>query len=130
MIERKENIIQNFELAIFLLLVGMLLVTFTGKSDRLTHNTAQYEYVTGLQLNSASAILVDLAQIPSFHKITISFDKINLLSYNNYFKITADNRTTFRQIISLEYSIPYLQPLSICRFYYHLSSAITEDPLA
>ena len=129
MIDQKENIIQNFKLAVFLLLAGIILITFTGKSDKLAHNTIQHEFVTGLQLNSASAILVDLTQIPSFHKITISFDKINLLSYNNNFKIIADNRTTFQQIISLEHSLSYLQPLSNCRFYYHLSSAVSEDPL-
>jgi len=126
MIDSKEDIIQNLGRVLFLVLFFFVCASFSGNSEKLTYNTAQYEIVTGLHSSTVNAVVADFFQMPAYHKsLLTSIDHKGFLLCNIKFRIAADNRNVAQRIIFLEKSLSSLNPMSTCRFYYHLFS--TDD---
>ena len=128
MLERKENRIQNFESILFIVMLFFVFVSFSGNSEKMTYNNAQYEVVTRFHSSSVPAIISDYIQMPVFHKsLLTSIDKKGFSLYNDKFKIAFDSRSIAQRITYLEKSFSFLEPQSACRFYYHLFSIDAKE---
>ena len=128
MLERKENRIQQIESILFIVMLFFVFVSFSGRSERMTFNDAQYVIVTGLHSNFTPAIISDYIQTPVLQKsLLTSTDKQGFLFYNDKFKIAFDNRSIAQRFFYLEKSFSFLEPQSACRFYYHLFSIDAKE---
>jgi len=128
MVDRKEDITQQIARIIFMILFFVILFSITGKSEKPTYNDTVYGLSTELHSSSAKAFISDSFHLPTFQKgLLTSTDVKGFILYNSKFRIAADNSNISLQINLLEKTQPLLNPLSTCRFYYHLFHLDASD---
>ena len=128
MMESKENRTKQIESILFIVMLFFVIVSFSGRSEKMTYNYSHYEVDSGLHLNSVSAMISDCNNTPVLQKgLLTTLDKTGFLFLNYSFKIAADNHNFSQRFHLLDILLPILNPLSFSRFYYHLFSFASKE---
>ena len=119
---------KNLENILFIVFFFIFIAAFSGQSAHQTHQASSYGLTTEFHSNHAKAIVVNGIQFSSLQKgcLTLLYNT-NPSLFNENFKIFADNRNITRRIIILHQTQLKIKPMIMCRFYFHLLSADTEE---
>jgi hypothetical protein len=132
MTSNKEDIANYPETIFFIVFFFLLASVFSDKSDFQTSYTLPYslqnELETGYHSDPPGAVIVDGSQIPPVLKscVDILYGS-NLNFYNQYYRISGDNRKISQSIKIFQKTRLEIEPLPVWRFYFHTASTDTED---
>ena len=121
MMNKKEDMINFWGRAIFVVLFLFLISSFYEKSFEHENRSIRYESISLLDTSTISAVSVDAIQLPLFEKSWISLiEKSNFIFFNEYLKIFAFNKKITQKATSYK-KIQRLTKTTIqCSFYDHL----------
>ena len=121
MMSKKEDLINFWGRAIFVVLFLFLISSFYDKSLASDNGSGHYASVSLLDTGTISAASVDVIQLPLFEKSWISLiDKSNFTFFNEHLKIVADSNKIILRITSLQKTQRLIKTTVHCGFYDHL----------
>jgi hypothetical protein len=121
MMSRKEDLINFWERAIFVVLFLFLISSFYDKSLAHENRSIHYASISLLDTSTISAVSVDAIQLPLFEKSWVSLiDKSNFIFFNEDLKIFADSNKITLRITSLQKTQRLIKSTIHCGFYDHL----------
>jgi hypothetical protein len=121
MINRKEDMVNFLDTAIFMVLVLLLVSFFYAEMTKRNDQPFQNNFMSMTVNSSQNAVTVDVIQLPLYDKSWVSlFDKSNFTFFNEGLKIFADNKEITLRINTILKTQLQIKPPNPCRFYRHL----------
>jgi len=128
MLNHKEDTIDYLGTILFIVLCIFFISELSEKSANQTYGSSQYALVSELHSSPAKAVIVKTIQLPSLQKSCLSLlFNATFNFHNENFKVFADDRRITQSILLLHKTQLKIKPLSVCRFYYPLLSANSEE---
>jgi len=121
MMNRKEDLINFWGRAIFMVLFLFLISSFYEKSFTPDNRPIRYASISLLDTSTINAVSVDAIQLPLFEKSWISLiDKSNFTFFNENLKIFADSKKITQRITTLQKTQRLIKSTIHYGFYDHL----------
>ena len=127
MMNQEENRNNNLGRALLLVFFFLFIVVFSGKSDSGKIHIQACESISVVEATHTQAIISDVALWPDLQATWVSScDPMNFRLFNKSLKLSADNFIISQQLNILHQNESIINPLTICRFYYHFFSADSD----
>ena len=128
MLNHKEDTINYLGTILFIVLCFFFISDLSDKSANQAYDSSQSALVSDLHSNPAKAVIVKTIPLPSLQKSCLSLlFNANFNFHNENFKVFADDRKISQSILLLHKTQLKIKPLSVCRFYYTMLSADSEE---
>jgi hypothetical protein len=126
------DINKNFGVILFVILISLFAFTFEGTSNQNASGSAyyslQYDLASGYCTGQSDAVISDTPQLSFVVKdcgCSLSGTDLNL--FHLQYSISEYNRKIVQNIISVQKTRLSIEPFSVWKYSFHLSSGEKED---